>query len=80
MRTCFISINICTVIPHILICETKAYDKVKKLCLYIMHHVFLFSEGFRATAIAACRLPAWHTGFYIINYVHRAQGFEDVCE
>ena len=29
--------------------------------------------------LAACRLPAWHEGTYI-NYVHRAQGFEDVCE
>ena len=48
-----------------------SYGKVKTLCLYIVYHVFLFSEGFRA--------PAWHEGTSI-NFVHRAQGFEDVCE
>lgn len=65
--------------------EGRVIWKGKKLCLYILYNVFLFSEGFGAAA--SSQLAAWHG-----PCVHLANGwwrrhlnkwcaqFEDVCE
>ena len=41
--------------------------------------MFFFSLKSLELQLAACRLPACHEGTSI-NYVHKTQEFEDVCE
>ena len=45
--------------------------------VYILCIMFFFSQKGLELQLAACGMPAWHKGTSI-NYVHRAQGIEDV--